>query len=262
MSLVKTTEEIELLRENNLLVSRVLGEMAKHIRAGITGLQLDKIAEEFIRDYGAKPAFLGHDGFPNTLCISVNNVVIHGIPNNVPFEDGDIVSVDCGTYYKGYVGDSAYTFAIGEITPDVQQLLDVTKESLKRGTAQAVAGKRIGDISYAVQSYVESFGYGVVRQMQGHGIGVKMHEKPGIPNYGKQGQGKKLLRGMTICIEPMINMGTHDVYIAKDGWGVYTKDKQPSAHFEYAVAVGEEAPDILTTFDYVEEVLKNKKING
>jgi len=258
MSLVKTAEEIELLRENNQLVSRTLAELARHIAPGVTGLQLDKIAETFIRDHGATPAFLGYDKFPNALCISINDVVIHGIPNNYKFREGDIVSVDCGTCLKGYIGDSAYTFAVGEISDEAKKLLHTTKESLRRGVAQAVEGNRIGDISYAVQNYVEGLGYSVVREMEGHGIGTKIHERPGVPNFGKRGDGKKLIKGMTICIEPMINQGTRDVVQEKDGWTIRTKDRKLSAHFEYAVAVGKDKPDILTTFDYVEEILKQK----
>ncbi|MDR1416999.1 MAG: type I methionyl aminopeptidase [Prevotellaceae bacterium] len=258
MGQVKNAEEIELLRENNQLVSRTLAELAKHIAPGVTGLQLDKIAEEFIRDHGATPGFLGYDGFPNTLCISINDVVIHGIPNSNALRDGDIVSIDCGTQMKGYVGDSAYTFAVGNVSESAMQLLRATKESLKQGVAQAVEGKRIGDISFAVQSYVENLGYSVVREMEGHGIGTKMHESPGVPNYGHRGSGKKLIKGMTICVEPMINMGKRDVVQGKDGWAIRTKDGKLSAHFEYAVAVGKERPDVLTTFEYVEEVLKQK----
>ncbi len=258
MGLVKTTEEIELLRENNQLVSRTLAELAKHIAPGVTGLQLDKIAETFIRDHGATPAFLGYEGFPNALCISINDAVIHGIPSDYELRDGDIVSVDCGTCMKGYIGDSAYTFAVGEISEEAKKLLRATKESLKLGVAQAVEGNRVGDISYAVQHYVESLGYSVVREMEGHGVGTKMHERPGVPNYGKRGDGKRLIKGMTICIEPMINQGKRDVVQERDGWTIRTKDRKLSAHFEYAVAVGKDKPDILTTFDYVEEVLKQK----
>jgi methionyl aminopeptidase len=257
MGLVKNAEEIELLRENNQLVSRTLAELAKHIAPGITGLQLDKIAEEFIRDHGAEPGFLGYRGFPNTLCISINDVVVHGVPNANELREGDIVSVDCGTRLKGYVGDSAYTFAVGNVDESVMQLLRATKESLKLGVAQAVEGKRIGDISFAVQSYVEKLGYSVVREMEGHGIGSKMHENPGIPNYGHRGSGKKLIKGMTICVEPMVNMGKRDIFQEKNG-AICTKDRKVSAHFEYAVAVGKEQPDVLTTFEYIEEVLKQK----
>lgn len=258
MGLSKTAEEIALLRENNQLVSRTLAELARHIAPGVTGLQLDKIAEQFIRDHGAVPGFLGYRGFPNTLCISVNDVVIHGIPSATALRDGDVVSIDCGTRMKGYVGDSAYTFAVGNVDESVMRLLRATKESLKRGVAQAVDGKRVGDISFAVQSYVENLGYSVVREMVGHAIGTKMHEKPDIPNYGQRGSGKKLVNGMTICVEPMVNMGRRDIVQDKDGWTIRTKDRKPSAHFEYAVAVGKEQPDILTTFEYVEEVLKQK----
>jgi methionyl aminopeptidase len=257
---VKTIDEIEVIRENNLLVSKTLAEVAKYIGEGITGLQLDKIAHEYICDNGAKPAFLGYNKYPATLCVSVNDVVIHGVPNAVPFREGDIVSVDCGTYYKGHFGDSAYTFAIGNVSNEAQQLIDVTRECLQRGAAQAIAGKRIGDISNAVQSYAESFGFGVVREMVGHGIGANLHEKPDVPNFGKSGQGKKLLRGMTICIEPMITMGSPRICLNKqDKWSIYTADGRLAAHFEYAVAVDTNAPNILTTYDYVEEVLKNKK---
>ncbi|MDR0711108.1 MAG: type I methionyl aminopeptidase [Prevotellaceae bacterium] len=257
MGLVKNAEEIELLRENNQLVSRTLAEVAKHIAPGVTGLQLDKIAEQFIRDHGAEPGFLGYRGFPNTLCISVNDVVVHGVPNANELRDGDIVSVDCGTRMKGYVGDSAYTFVVGSVDESVMRLLHATKESLKLGVAQAMEGKRIGDIAFAVQSYVENLGYSVVRDLEGHGIGTKMHELPGVPNYGQRGAGKKLIKGMTICVEPMINMGKRDVYQEKNG-AIRTKDHKLSAHFEYAVAVGKDKPDILTTFEYVEEVLKQK----
>jgi methionyl aminopeptidase len=258
MRLAKTAEAIALLRENNQLVSRTLAELAKHVAPGVTGLQLDKIAEQFIRDHGAEPGFLGYGGFPNTLCISINDVVIHGIPSARELRDGDIVSIDCGTRMKGYVGDSAYTFAVGNVDESVMQLLRTTKESLKLGVAQAVEGKRIGDISFAVQSCVEKRGYSVVREMVGHGIGTKMHEKPEVPNYGQRGSGKTLVKGMTICVEPMVNMGGRDIILEKDGWTIRTKDQKPSAHFEYAVAVGKEKPDVLTTFEYVEEVLKQK----
>jgi methionyl aminopeptidase len=258
-SLVKTAEEIELLRENNQLVSKTLAELAKHIRPGATGLMLDKIAEEFIRSNGAVPGFLGYEDYPNSLCISINDMVIHGIPNDYEFREGDIVSVDCGTIKYGFYGDSAYTFTVGEVSAEVKQFLKTTRESLELGVAKAVEGSRVGDISHAIQSHVEKCSYSVVREYEGHGLGRKMHEKPGIPNYGKSGQGKKLIKGMVICIEPMINLGKRDVYQEKDGWTVRTKDKMLSAHFEYAVAVGKGKPDILTTFDYVEEVLKEKK---
>jgi methionyl aminopeptidase len=256
---VKTSEEIEFLRENNLLVSKTLAEVAKYIGEGVTGMALDKIAHDFICDHGAKPAFLGYNGFPATICVSVNDVVIHGVPNAVPFKDGDIVSIDCGTCYKGYVGDSAYTFAIGNVSDAAKQLMDVTRQCLVLGAAQAIAGRRIGDISNAIQQHAQQHGYGVVREMVGHGIGKQMHEKPDVPNYGNAGQGKKLLRGMTICIEPMITMGSHKIYLDKhDKWSLHTADGMLSAHYEYAVAVGMQAADILTTYDYIEEALKNK----
>ncbi|MGL4364369.1 MAG: type I methionyl aminopeptidase [Bacteroidales bacterium] len=259
MSLVKTEEEIELLRENAQLVSRTLAEVAKRIEPGITGLQLDKIAEEFIRDNGGIPAFLGYCNFPATLCISVNDVVIHGIPNEFPLREGDIVSIDCGTYYKGYVGDSAYTFGVGEISEDAKRLLKVTKYSLQYAAKQAVVGKRVGDIGHAVQSYVETKGYSVLREYQGHGIGKKMHEKPSIPNYGRQGSGTKLLKGMTFCIEPMIHQGSRYIYQEEDGWTIRTQDEKLAAHYEYTVVVGEHNVDILTKFEYIEEELRRKK---
>ncbi|MDR1226494.1 MAG: type I methionyl aminopeptidase [Prevotellaceae bacterium] len=259
MSLVKTAEEIEFLRENNQLVSKTLAELAKHIKPGVTGLMLDKIAEEFIRSHGAAPGFLGYEGYPNTLCTSINDVVVHGIPNTYELREGDIISVDCGTIKHGFYGDSAFTFMVGEVAPEVKQLLKVTRESLELGVAKAVEGNRIGDISHAVQSHVERFGYSVIREMQGHGLGKNMHEEPGVPNYGKPGQGKKLIKGMVICVEPMINLGKKDIYQERDGWTIRTNDRKPSAHFEYAVAVGKGKPDILTTFEYVDKALKTKK---
>jgi len=258
MSLVKTAEEIELLRENNQLVSHTLAELAKHIAPGVTGLQLDRIAETFIRDHGAEPAFLGYEKYPNTLCVSINDMVIHGIPNGYELRDGDIISIDCGTIKYGFYGDSAYTFAVGEISENLKLFLRTTRESLELGVAKAVEGNRIGDISYAVQTHVEQKGYSVVREWEGHGLGRGLHEKPGVPNHGKRGDGKKLIKGMTICVEPMINVGKRDVVQEKDGWTVRTKDRSLSAHYEYAVAVGKNKPDILTTFEYVEEVLRQK----
>ncbi len=250
---LKTKEEIEFLRENNILVSRTLAEVGKHIQAGVTTKQLDTLAEEFIRDNGAVPAFLGYQGFPATLCVSINDKVVHGIPSdNEILKDGDIVSVDCGTFMKGFVGDSAYTFCVGEVAQEVQQLLQVTKEALYKGTAAAKAGNRVGDISSAIQDYCESFGYGVVRELEGHGLGRKMHEAPGVPNFGHRGRGPLLREGMVICIEPMINMGTRAVVFERDGWTVRTRDRKPSAHFEFAVAVGRSAPDILTDYSIIE----------
>ena len=255
MIYLKTQEEVELLRENNLLVSATLAEVGKHIKPGVTTLELDRIAEEFIRSHGAVPGFLGYGDFPNTLCVSVNENVVHGIPSSYALREGDIVSVDCGTILKGFYGDSAYTFGVGEIAPEVEQLLKVTKESLYRGVEKAVAGNRVGDISAAVQQYAESFGYGVVRELVGHGLGRNMHESPEVPNYGRRGTGPLLKEGMVICIEPMINMGSKNVVFERDGWTVRTKDRKPSAHFEFAVAIRNGEADVLTDFGIIEEAI-------
>ncbi len=254
----KTPEEIELLRLSNMLVAKTHGEIAKIIRPGITTLELDKVAEEFIRDNGGEPGFLGYGGFPNTLCVSVNDTVVHGIPSKYELKEGDIVSVDCGVLMNGYYGDSAYTFAIGEIPDDVKKLLQVTKEALYLGIEKAVAGNRLGDISFAVQQHAESHGFSVVREMVGHGVGRKLHEKPEVPNYGKRGRGVKLKKGLVIAIEPMINMGKKEIYQENDGWTVKTRDGKPSAHFEHTIAVMDGQADILSSFQFVEEVLKNK----
>lgn len=258
---IKTDEEIEIQRESSLLVGKTLAEVAKVIKPGITSLELDRIAEEFIRDNGAVPSFKGYGGFPNTLCISVNDRVVHGIPDNYELKEGDIVSVDCGAVKNGFHGDSAYTFAVGEISEEVRLLLERTKASLYLGIEQAVAGNRIGDIGYAIQSYVESFGYGVVRELVGHGVGRHMHEDPQVPNYGRKGVGTKLREGMTLAIEPMINLGTHLVIQERDGWTVRTSDHKPSAHFEHDIAVRHGKADILSSFEWVEEVLNSKKEN-
>ena len=237
MIYLKTDEEIELMRAANQLVGKTLGELAKHIVPGVNTLQLDKIAEEFIRDNGAVPAFLGYGGFPNSICASVNEQVVHGIPSSKTIlKEGDIISVDCGTVLNGFVGDSAYTFCVGEVDPKVKALLKATKESLYLGIQHAIEGKRLGDISHAVQSYCESKGYSVVRELVGHGIGRKMHEEPEVPNYGRPGCGPLLRSGMCICIEPMINMGSKNVAFEKDGWTVRTKDRKCSAHFEHCIA--------------------------
>ncbi len=249
---LKTNEEIEILRENAILVSKTLAEVGKAIAPGVETSSLDKIAETFIRDNGAVPGFLGYGGFPYTLCISVNDYVVHGFPGSYVLKEGDIVSVDCGTIYKGFYGDSAYTFPVGEIDAESAKLLKVTKESLYLGVQKAVAGNRIGDIGAAVQQYAEQAGFSVVREMVGHGIGRNMHESPEVPNYGKQGKGKKLSEGMVICIEPMINAGKKDIYLHNNGWEVSTADKKRSAHFEFMVAVRAGKPDVLTTFDYIE----------
>jgi len=250
----KTEEEIELMRENGILVSKTLAEVGKIVAPGVTTNELNRVAETFIRDHGAIPSFLGYDGFPAALCISVNDVVVHGFPSDYVLKEGDVVSVDCGTYWKGYNGDSAYTFPVGEVDAQTRELLDVTKASLYKGIAQAVAGNRIGDIGHAVQQYAESFGFGVVRELEGHGIGKKMHENPGVPNYGKQGKGAKLVDGMTICIEPMINAGTRGVYLARNGWEVHTADHKNSAHYELTVVVRKGHAEQLSTFDFIENI--------
>jgi methionyl aminopeptidase len=251
----KTAEEIELMRKAALVVSKTLGEIAKVIKPGVTGLELDKIAEECIRDHGAIPAFLGQYDFPNTLCISPNEQVVHGIPSEVPFEEGDIVSVDCGAILEGYFGDHAYTFPIGEVKPEVLQLLRVTKESLYKGIEATNTSNRISDIGFTIQQHAESHGYGVVRELVGHGLGTSLHEDPQVPNYGKRGRGKRIKDGLTIAIEPMINMGTEKIKQHSDGWTITTGDGLPSAHFEHDVAVVNGKPEILSTFDYIEEVL-------
>ena len=253
MIFVKTAEEIELLRESNQLVGKTLGEMAKHIRPGISTLELDRIAEEFIRAHDAEPGFKGYGGFPNALCISVNDVVVHGIPSaQCILKDGDVVSIDCGTLKNGFYGDSAYTFEVGEVDEEIRKLLRITKESLYKGIEKAIAGMRIGDIGHAVQSWCEAEGFSVVREMVGHGVGHDLHEDPQVPNYGRQGQGVKLKEGMVIAIEPMINLGKRHIYQENDGWTIRTRDKKPSAHFEHTVAVGRNGADILSTFEYVE----------
>ncbi|MBC8475029.1 MAG: type I methionyl aminopeptidase [Bacteroidetes bacterium] len=255
MVFYKTKEEIELLRESSLLVGKTLAEVAKLIKPGVTTLQLDKIAEEFIRDNGAEPGFLGYGGFPNTLCTSVNEAVVHGVPNDKPLIDGDIVSVDCGTLLNGFYGDSAYTFEIGEVTPEIHKLLEVTKECLNKAVEAAVSGNRIGDIGYAVQKHAENNGYGVVRELVGHGLGRGLHEKPEVPNYGRRGRGLKMKEGLVIAIEPMINLGVKEVSQLEDGWTIVTKDRKPSAHFEHDVAIGKGKAEVLSTFKYIEEVL-------
>lgn len=255
----RSTEEIELIRNSNILVSKTLGEVAKLIKPGVTTKELDKRAEEFIRDNNGIPGFLGYHGFPATLCTSVNSQVVHGIPANTILKEGDILSVDCGAQINGYFGDSAYTFAIGEIHKDVYRLLQVTKESLFKAVAVAIEGKRIGDIAYTVQTYCETNGYSVVREMVGHGLGTGLHEAPEVPNYGKRGTGPMLRKGMVICIEPMINMGKRKVYQDNDGWTIRTADNKPSAHFELAVSIQKGSPDILSTFMYIEEALGNRE---
>ncbi|MDR2763497.1 MAG: type I methionyl aminopeptidase [Tannerella sp.] len=254
MIYLKTDEEIALMREANQLVGKTLGELAKHIRPGITTLQLDQIADTFIRDHGAVPAFLGYQGFPKSLCTSVNEQVVHGIPSaQTVLKDGDIISIDCGTVLNGFVGDSAYTFCVGDVSEETRRLLSTTKEALYEGIRQATVGHRTGDIGYAVQSYCEARGYSVVRELVGHGCGRKMHEDPEVPNYGRRGCGPLLRSGMCICIEPMINQGSKNVTMEEDGWTIRTKDRKCSAHFEHCIALRLEGPMILSSFDYVEE---------
>ena len=246
MIFLKTQEEIELLRESNQLVGKTLGEVSKHIRPGISTLELDKIAEDFIRSNGGVPGFLGYGGFPNTLCISVNDEVVHGIPSSRRLEEGDVVSVDCGVVKNGFYGDSAYTFAVGEVSDEVKKLLQVTKDSLYKGIEQAVAGMRIGDIGYAVQSYAEANGFSVVRELVGHGVGLSMHMEPEIPNYGRRGTGPMLHAGDTIAIEPMASLGGEKIITDSDGWTISMKDGSLGAHFEHTVLITETGAEILT----------------
>lgn len=259
---LKSGEEIEIIRQNCLLVSATIAEVATHLKPGISGLELDKIAETFIRDHGAEPAFKGYPGtvfdFPGTLCISFNEVVVHGIPNATMVKSGDVVSIDCGVKKNGFYGDSAFTFAVGEVSPDVMRLLNVTRESLELGIAQAIAGNRLGDIGFAVQYHAESGnGYGVIREMVGHGLGRKLHEPPEVPNYGKRGKGAILQEGLVIAIEPMINLGSREVVMKKDGWTLVARDLKPSAHFEHTIAVRKGAADVLSDHSPIDEAIKN-----
>lgn len=258
MIFIKTDQEVELIRKSSLLVAKAHAEVAKMIQPGVTTLQLDKRAEEFIRDNGGIPAFKGYNGFPNTLCVSPNDQVVHGIPNNIALEDGFILSVDCGVLMNGFYGDSAYTYSVGEIDDDSKRLLQITKESLYKGIEQAVEGNRVGDISFAVQQHAESNGYGVVRELVGHGVGESLHESPEVPNYGKRGNGPKLKYGMVIAIEPMINMGERRIKQHNDGWTITTLDNKPSAHFEHTIAIRKGKADILSSFEDIEKVLNNK----
>ncbi len=253
---VKTEEDILKLKENALLVSKTLAEVGKNVVPGVTTKELDKIAETFIRDHGAEPGFLGYGGFPFTLCLSVNEIIVHGFASDYRLKEGDIISVDCGTKYKGFYGDSAYTFPVGNVDEETLTLLKVTKESLYKGIEKAVAGNRIGDISFAVQEHVEKSGFSVVREMVGHGIGKRLHESPEVPNYGRRGSGKKLESGYVICIEPMVNAGTKSVYLLDDGWSLSTADKRNSAHFELMVVVRKEKAEQLSTFEYIEQIKK------
>lgn len=255
MIIPKTREEIELMRESALVVSKTLGMLAKEVKPGVTTLQLDKMAEEFIREQNAIPGFLGLYDFPNTLCVSPNEQVVHGIPNNEPLKEGDIISIDCGAIKHGFYGDHAYTFPVGEIDAETEKLLRVTKESLYIGIKEFKIGNRVGDVGFAIQKHCEAHGYGVVRELVGHGLGKTMHEDPEMPNYGKRGRGKKFIEGMVVAIEPMINMGTHRIKQHRDGWTITTLDNKPSAHFEHDVAILDGKPELLSTFAYIYDAL-------
>lgn len=256
---IKSAEEVEILRANARLVSETLAEVGRLIKPGVTTAALDKVAEEFIRDHGAVPGFLGYDDFPATLCVSVNEEVVHGIPSDKRvLREGDIVSVDCGTVWQGFYGDSAYTFRVGEVSEEVERLLDATKRALERGVSRVKAGARVGDVSNAVQAVAEGAGFSVVRDLVGHGLGREMHEEPEVPNFGSKGRGPELKEGMVICVEPMINMGTkHVIFDKQDGWTVRTRDGKPSAHYEWAVAVTKDGVEVLTDFGVIEKALKN-----
>ena len=261
MIFLKSDEEIELLRISNQIVAKTLAELAKLIQPGVSTEKLNNIADQYIRDNGAIPGFLGYSGYPKSICTSVNEQVVHGIPSeNVILEDGDIISVDCGVYKNGFHGDSAFTFCVGDVKPEIIELLRTTKESLYKGIEMAQEGKRLGDVGNAIQFHCETKGYSVVREMIGHGVGRNLHEAPEVPNYGRKGNGIMLKSGMTIAIEPMINMGTRNLVFEKDGWTTRTLDRKPSAHFEHSIAIRRGNADILSTFEYIEEVLGNKAI--
>ena len=252
----KTSEEVEKIKQSADILGRAHGEIAKHVKKGVKTSFLDKIAEEFIRDHGAVPSFKGYNGFPSSLCISVNEVVVHGFPSEYELKDGDIISVDCGVFHQGFHSDSAYTYPIGEVPPSVLALLSATKDSLYLGIEQAIFGNRVGDIGHAIQKFVEAKGYTVVRELVGHGLGRKLHEAPEVPNYGKKGSGPLLKQGMVIAIEPMINLGTRNIVQEKDGWTIRTADRKPSAHYEHTIAVFEDRTEVLTTHKYIEENFK------
>lgn len=249
----KSEEEIELIRESGEILSRAHGEIAGEVKPGVKTTQLDKLAEEYILDNGGVPSFKDYNGFPYTLCISLNENVVHGFPSEVELKEGDIVSIDCGVFYKGFHSDCAYTYPIGEISKEKEELLKVTKESLYKGIEKAVAGNRIGDVGFAVQQYVEEFGYSVVRELVGHGLGKNLHEAPEVPNYGKRGRGPKLKTGLVIAIEPMVNLGKKNIVQESDGWTIRTADRMPSAHYEHTVAIFQDKTEILTTHKYLEE---------
>jgi methionyl aminopeptidase len=256
---IKTPDEINAIRKSSLLVGKTLAEIAKIVEPGVTTLQLDKVAESFIRDHGAYPGFLGYHDFPNSICASVNQAVVHGIPNAQPLKEGDIVSVDIGVLWEGFWGDSAFTFAVGQISENLQKLLDATRMCLELAIEQAAVGKRIGDIGFAVQNYAESNGYGVVRELVGHGVGIQLHEAPEVPNYGRRGHGLVMTEGLVLAIEPMINLGTKNVRQLKDGWTIETQDGKPSAHFEHTVAVGKGGAEKLSSFEEIDAALAAKK---
>jgi len=260
----KTQAEIELIRHSALLVGKAIAEVAKHIKPGVTTLELDKLAEQFIADNGGVPSFKNYKGYEFTACISVNDAVVHGIPDNRPLKDGDIISFDVGVYKNGFHGDSAYTFAIGGVSEEVLKMMRVTKESLYKGIEKAVAGNRIGDVAFAIQEHTEKkHGYGVVRELVGHGLGKSLHEDPQVPNYGKRGSGPKMMEGMVIAIEPMINLGTRDVYYEDDGWTVRTRDGKASAHYEHNVCVQRGKADILSSFEEIEKAERaNPNLNS
>ena len=252
---VKTREEIEIMRESALVVSKTLGMLASEVKPGVSTLYLDKLAEDFIRSEGAIPGFLGLYDFPNSLCMSPNAQIVHGIPNKTALKEGDIISIDCGALKNGFYGDHAYTFAVGEIEEDVKKLLEVTKQSLYEGIREFKVGNRVGDVGFAIQKFTEDRGYGVVRELVGHGLGRKMHEDPEMPNYGKRGRGKKFIEGMVVAIEPMTNLGTHKIRQHADGWTITTFDNKPSAHFEHDIAIVNGKPELLSTFKYVYDAL-------
>lgn len=254
----KTEEQIEQIRESAIVLSNLLAEIAKVIKPGITTISLDKLAYDYIHDHGGTPAFLNYHGFPYSLCISVNDQIVHGFPSDYIIQEGDLVSVDGGVNLNGFISDSAYTFGVGELSEEAQLLLDVTKASLQKGVEQAVAGKRVGDISSAIQEYIQPHNFGIVRELVGHGVGINLHEKPEVPNYGKRGSGPKLEPGLVICIEPMINAGKAGVKFWDDGWTVSTVDGKLSAHFEQMVAIRKGTPDVLLNFDEIEKVLNKK----
>ncbi len=255
MIIIKTLEQIELMRESALIVSKTLGMLANEVKPGVTTKQLDKLAEDYIRSLDALPGFLGLYGCPSTLLTSTNDAVVHGLPTNKPLNEGDIVSIDCGALKNGFYGDHAYTYEVGEVNSETKKLLQITKESLYIGIREFKSGNRVGDVGYAIQKYCENHGYGIVRELVGHGLGAKMHEDPEMPNYGKRGRGKKFVEGMVVAIEPMINMGTHRIKQLRDGWTVVTADGKPSAHFEHDVALVNGKPELLSTFKYIYDSL-------